>query len=86
MVKGNTRQAVVVKSPNPKLFEQAIFLLKDDASGLSEHELMQQAIRTANQFAQRKRLKLLRRLHNLLWAMCGAGGMGLLWLMSHVIK
>ena len=31
MVKGVTRQVVVVKSPDPKLFEQAIFLLREEA-------------------------------------------------------
>ena len=30
MVKGISRQVIVVHSPEPKLFEQAIFILKDD--------------------------------------------------------
>ena len=29
MVKGVSRQVIVVHSPDPKLFEQAIFILKD---------------------------------------------------------
>ena len=43
MVKGNTRQVIVVKSPDPKLFDQAIFLLKEDAlekDGVGERELL----------------------------------------------
>ena len=42
MVKGNSRQVLVVKSPNPRLFEQAIFLLREDAAeqeGVTPHEL-----------------------------------------------
>ena len=31
MVRGNTRQVIVVKSPDGKLFEQAFFLLREDA-------------------------------------------------------
>ena len=31
MVKGISRQVIVVHSPDPKLFEQAIFILKEDA-------------------------------------------------------
>lgn len=33
MVKGISRQVIVVHSPDPKLFEQAIFILKDNAVG-----------------------------------------------------
>ena len=31
MVKGISRQVIVVHSPDPKLFEQAIFILKENA-------------------------------------------------------
>ncbi len=31
MVKGITRQVILVKSPDPKLFEEAIFIVKDEA-------------------------------------------------------
>ena len=33
MVKGISRQVIVVQSPEPKMFEQAIFILKDEAIG-----------------------------------------------------
>ncbi len=33
MVKGLNRQVIVVHSPDQKLFDQAIFILKDDAVG-----------------------------------------------------
>ena len=33
MVKGISRQVIVVHAPDPKLFEQAIFILKDGAVG-----------------------------------------------------
>ena len=45
MVKGVTRQVVVVKSPDPKLFEQAIFLLREEAldQGASEEQVLKRA-------------------------------------------
>ena len=46
MVKGISRQVIVVHSPDPKLFDQAIFILKDDAlehGGVTEEALMKEA-------------------------------------------
>lgn len=31
MVKGITRQVILVKSPDPKLFDEAIFIVKEEA-------------------------------------------------------
>ena len=44
MVKGVSRQVIVVRSPDEKLFEQAIFILKEDAPGVTDEELLRQAI------------------------------------------
>ena len=45
MVKGISRQVIVVKSPDPSLFEQAIFILKDSAvrEGITDQMLLKQA-------------------------------------------
>ena len=45
MVKGVSRQVIVVQSPEPKLFEQAIFILKDDAlgGGVTDEQLLKEA-------------------------------------------
>lgn len=45
MVKGVSRQVIVVQSPDRKLFEQAIFILRDDASrqGITEEMLLREA-------------------------------------------
>ena len=45
MVKGISRQVIVVHSPDPKLFEQAIFILKEDAAA---RELFEETGLTAN--------------------------------------
>ena len=51
MVKGINRQVIVVKSPDPKLFDQAIFLLREDAFSSSPGATPEQIIRQARQAA-----------------------------------
>lgn len=70
MVKGITRQVIVVKSPDQKLFEQAIFLVRDDAlteSGITEDALLQEA----RQVCKRARTRL-PFLQKILWSVFGA--------------
>ena len=45
MVKGISRQVIVVHPPEPRLFDQAIFILKDGAvgEGITDEELLRQA-------------------------------------------
>ena len=45
MVKGISRQVIVVQSPGPDLFEQAIFILNDSAvgEGITEETLLKEA-------------------------------------------
>ena len=45
MVKGISRQVILVPSPDPKLFEQAIFILNDEAvkKGIAEDTLLKEA-------------------------------------------
>ena len=50
MVKGINRQVIVVKSPDPKLFDQAIFLLREDAFS-DAAATPEQVIRQARQVA-----------------------------------
>lgn len=55
MVKGINRQVIVVKSPDPKLFEQAIFLLREDAAGngVNPEQIIRQAQQAANDYLRR---------------------------------
>ena len=53
MVKGVSRQVIVVRPPDTKLFEQAIFLLRDGADGgISDEALLRQARQAAGQYLQ----------------------------------
>jgi hypothetical protein len=51
MVKGLSRKIIIVKSPDPKIFEQAIFIVRDEylsAKGIDQKELMRQANEAAS--------------------------------------
>ena len=73
MVKGTSRQVIVVHAPEEKLFEQAIFILKDNAvgeGGISNEALLREAKGYLG-ITQRHRNKWL---HNgPVWGAAGAG-------------
>ena len=81
MVKGISRQVIVVNSPDQKLFEQAIFILKDDAlhSPVTEEKLLQEAKKILRAEGVQKRF-LWR--YGPAWACGGAVAMGAVWLFS----
>ncbi len=86
MVKGISRQVIVVQSPDPKLFEQAIFILKDDAvsQGVTDELLLkeaQQSIRSAQRPGKKRRLSL----YGPVWACGGAVLTGIVWLITVLI-
>ena len=84
MVKGISRQVIVVHAPDPKLFEQAIFILKDDAvgEGITDEALLKEArnaIRGSDEKQGRKRHFYLR---GAVWAAGGSLITGLIWLLT----
>lgn len=85
MVKGISRQVIVVKSPDPEIFEQAIFLLRPDAQekgGVSQDALFKQAQAAARGYNAAHIPKAGRLWAKLFWALTGAGAVGLLWALS----
>ncbi len=84
MVKGISRQVILVKTPDPKLFEQAIFILKEEAlgEGVTEEELMKEANRLLKSPAPAKG-KL--RYYGAFWAALGAGTTALAWLLTTLL-
>lgn len=81
MVKGISRQVILVHSPDPKLFEQAIFILKDEAveKGITEEDLLKEAQSLIRPGQGRKR-KLY--FYGPLWACGGAVVTGLAWMLT----
>ena len=83
MVKGISRQVIVVHSPDPKIFEQAIFILKEDVlkkGGVSDDILLQEAKRLMNTPKKRKLYQW-----GPVWACGGAMLTGLAWLLTAVL-
>ena len=83
MVKGVSRQVIVVHSPDPKLFEQAIFVLKDDAvgSGVTEEALLKEANQAIHMPARKRQL----RYYGPVWACGGAMITGAVWLLTALL-
>ena len=82
MVKGISRRVIVVDSPDPQIFEQAIFILRTDGGGVSSQQLVDQAVRIAKNYARCQGLPCRRvRVPGWLWAAIGAAAIGLTWLL-----
>ena len=82
MVKGISRRVIVVDSPDPQIFEQAIFILRTDGGGVSSQQLVDLAVRIAKNYARCQGLPRRRvRVPGWLWAAIGAAAIGLTWLL-----
>lgn len=86
MVKGVSRQVIVVQCPDKKLFEQAIFILTEEAvaSGVTDEMLLKQA-NAAIRCTKRKPRKSRSFLPAPVWAGAGAALTGLVWLISSLL-
>ena len=83
MVKGISRQVIVVHAPDPKLFEQAIFILKDEAvgqEGITDEALLKEATKIINGPARGKKRKYY--FAGPVWALGGALLTGVAWLLT----
>ena len=78
MVKGTSRQVIVVNGTEEKVFDQAIFILRDSAvgEGVSDEALLREA-KGCLEVPGRRRAKWL---HN--GPVWGAVGAGLAWLLT----
>ena len=85
MVKGISRQVIVVHSPDQKLFDQAIFILKDDAvkDGVTDEMLLKSANKLLSSASPSKKIPL--KSYGAVWAFAGALTTGLVWLLTALI-
>lgn len=81
MVKGVSRQVIVVHSPDRKLFEQAIFILREDAptEGITDEMLLREAKHAARHGGKGSIFAF-----GPVWACGGALATGLLWLLTSI--
>ena len=82
MVKGISRQVILVQNPDPQLFEQAIFILKEEAvlQGVTDEQLLKEANRLMRSPGKVAPCGLLAK--GPVWAMMGAALTGTLWLLA----
>ena len=83
MVKGNSRQVIVVHNPEQKLFEQAIFILRDDAvgkDGITDEMLLKSADKILHSGNKKHRV-----FSGFVWAFAGGISVGLVWLLTVLI-
>ena len=89
MVKGISRRVVVLDAPDQRFFEQAIFIVRNDAAGegVSARELVEEARRVARDHAGGKgRLgRTWRNLPPAAYAAMGAAATGTAWLLMTLI-
>lgn len=82
MVKGVSRQVIVVHSPDRKLFEQAIFILREDApqEGITDEMLLREARQAARHRGKRSTM-----VAGPIWACGGAMVTALVWLVTALL-
>ena len=81
MVKGITRQVILVKSPDPKLFEEAIFIVREEAraqEGVDTEQVIRQARQAADGYLRQGGTRP-DRVTAALWALGGAMAASSLW-------
>ena len=91
MVKGISRRVIVVDSPDPRIFEQAIFIIRNDAAaggGVTSQQLVDQAVRIAKNYARTHGGSAPAgqwRMAPWVWALVGAAAIGLVWLAMYLV-
>ena len=91
VVKGISKRVIVVKSPDPRIFEQAIFIIREDfpgQTGISERELLRQAREAISGSlpGNSRRARLLPWLRGLLYVGLAAAATGLTWVMVQMAR
>ena len=84
MVKGISRQVILVDTPEPKLFEQAIFILREDMEEITDEALLKEAqsvIRNRDQTERKRRIWL----YGAFWAAVGAIVTGAAWFVTVLV-
>ncbi len=86
MVKGVSKRVVVVRFPDTRVFEQAIFIVREDGAarhGISADNVLHEACKIADGYVQRnRRLPKRMRFPPPVYLSLGAAVTGLAWLLS----
>lgn len=85
MVKGVTRQIILVDPPDPELFEKAIFILREGCRRATSEQLLAEAQEIADSYLRGTLLPGTRLWKPLLCALSGALLTGAVWLITSVL-
>ena len=90
MVKGISRRVIVVESPDQRFFEQAIFIVRNDAAGegVTARDLVEEARKVAKNYADGNHGRFSRAWRELspaVFTLMGGAGIGLVWLLVTLI-
>lgn len=91
MVKGISRRVVVLEAPDRRFFEQAIFIVRNDAAGegVTSEQLVEEARRVARNCAAGtggRTRGFWRRWSPIVYTLLGAGSIGLVWLATVLME
>ena len=87
MVKGISRRVIVVRAPDPRFFEQAVFFLREDAlhrEGVTDEQVLSEARQVAAGYIRRSKADSAPAKHRRIplgarWCALGAAAASLIW-------
>lgn len=87
MVKGTTRRVIVIKSPDRHLFDEAIFIVREDmASGVTGDDILKEAQEVAGKYIKRHvKRNPFSKFPAPLFALIGAAVTALIWFVSQYL-
>jgi len=88
MVKGISKRVVVVRFPDTRVFEQAIFIVREDAGlrpGVSADQVLREACQAAEGYVNTKPRRKFR-VGSVLLLLSGAALTGLVWLAAALLR
>ena len=92
VIKGVSKRVIVVRPPDARIFEQAIFIIREDFAlqpGLSEKDVLRQAKKAAGDYLSAGKKAPADRWRNLrapIYALAGAAATALAWLAAHAAQ
>ena len=89
MVKGISKRVILIKSPDPEVFDEAIFVVREDAirkAGVTGKDILREAQSAAEEYIRSKSGKAPKRqLPAYVYTIIGAAATGVVWLMTALI-
>ncbi len=85
MVKGLSKRVVVVRFPDTRVFEQAIFIVREDVGkGVTADDVVVEACNVAENYVKHPRKSKTKQPSPLIFGIAGAGITGIAWILTLV--